>query len=695
MLSIGILGPFAIECDGRPTGKLPRKAAALLAYLAVQNGRAIVRERLADLLWPYQDSQQARHSLRNCLLQVRKVLGSSLDRHLLADAVSCRLEGADLDLERFERLAAASDLASLRAAADLYRGEFLSDFTIDSEPFRDWLGVERERTLALACDVLQRLTREHGAAGEHGAAVQAGRRLVSLDPFSEPAHRTLMRAYAHAGRRAEALRQYHSCADVLKRELGVAPDAETQALARDIARSGHGEVREVPARIPGGYLGIVAGAPRRSAGPHPPARISRKRRAPALPNSIAAAPQWPCLASGLAVAVIPLDNFTGDASQQDVVEAFTDDLIIDLMARARGISFARLTGGRGSLAAPDAEFDYVVTGSLQSGNGGTLRIDLQLLDAATMEYRWARREEFRREELRTMQTVITAKISRELRFCLLQEASRRLFCEAEEMPGAEGCLARAGSAIKRGVRPELTAEAQRWFLAALALEAQNVDALVGLARTCQHVVSAPWWVDPYTLTIASDIGREAVAAALSLVPAHADANCIKGMLDSAAGRPQDAAAAFAQALATDRRGGTAHGFAGYNAAFLGHAYETGPAVARAMRLDRADRKQPIWFFFAGFAELMLGRNEEAIKLLQCSLDRNPSYGGAQLFMAAALSLSGRRTDADRAAESFRRQYPRYPLNAFEQQWLSRSTSPVYRRQIDPPFERLRAMGIAL
>jgi hypothetical protein len=49
-----------------------------------------------------------------------------------------------------------------------------------------------------------------------------------------------------------------------------------------------------------------------------------------------------------------------------------------------------------------------------------------------------------------------------------------------------------------------------------------------------------------------------------------------------------------------------------------------------MRLDQTDRRHSIWFFFAGFAELLLGRTETAIQLLQKSLERNPSYGAAQL-----------------------------------------------------------------
>jgi hypothetical protein len=37
---------------------------------------------------------------------------------------------------------------------------FLPIFDIDSEPFQEWLAAERDRTLAVVCDVLHRLTAE-------------------------------------------------------------------------------------------------------------------------------------------------------------------------------------------------------------------------------------------------------------------------------------------------------------------------------------------------------------------------------------------------------------------------------------------------------------------------------------------------------------------------------------------------------
>src|ERR1700756_230724 len=237
-LSIALLGPLVIESEENGLGKIPKKARALLAYLAAQGGQAVSRERLADLLWPYQGSEQARHSLRNCLLELRKALGGAAAAHLGADLAHCRMQEGAVDLDRFERLARSPHQADLQAAGDLYRGEFLADFDVNSEPFQEWLAAERDRTLGAVCDVLQRLSAQQDAAGEHEAAIQSGRRLVMLDPLSEFGQRALMRAYARAGRRGEALRQYKSCAEILKRELGVAPDAETQALAHEIARSG-------------------------------------------------------------------------------------------------------------------------------------------------------------------------------------------------------------------------------------------------------------------------------------------------------------------------------------------------------------------------------------------------------------------------------------------------------------------------
>src|SRR5712671_6569429 len=321
-LSIGILGALVIESEEGGLGKIPKKARALLGYLAAQGGQAVSRERLADLLWPYQGSEQARHSLRNCLLERRKAVGRGTDAHLAADFANCRIQDAAVDLVQFERLSRSQQRCDLQAAADLYRGELLADFDLNSEPFQEWLAAERDRTLVMICDILHRLSAKQDAAGEHEAAIQSARRLVFLDPLSEFGQRALIRAYAHAGRRGEALRQYRSCAETLKRELGVAPDVETQSLANDITRSGGAREPSPPNRaaVDREFIGLGLG------GALDQLQEGRTPGQPEGSSQGAAKLRWPCSLPSISVAVAPRRNLTGDPDRQYLVEAFTDAL---------------------------------------------------------------------------------------------------------------------------------------------------------------------------------------------------------------------------------------------------------------------------------------------------------------------------------------------------------------------------------
>src|SRR5438105_6954143 len=60
------------------------KSGFLLAYLALYRQRAHSREALADLFWPHEETETARHRLRNALSALRRRLEQP---GLLADAV--------------------------------------------------------------------------------------------------------------------------------------------------------------------------------------------------------------------------------------------------------------------------------------------------------------------------------------------------------------------------------------------------------------------------------------------------------------------------------------------------------------------------------------------------------------------------------------------------------------------------------
>ena len=237
-LDLTLLGGFGARVDARALVFPSRKARALLAYLAVPPGRAHSRDKLAALLWGDTAEPQARNSLRQCLFGIRRTLVAHRVRALVVDGESVALDHATVrvDVAAFDRLVSEGSRASLSRARALYHGPFLDGLTLREPGFEDWLMSERRTLSDRAVEALGRLIDRHVEAGAVDRAIQTGLDLVALDPLSEPAHRTVMRLHATLGRRGAALRQYQACADVLRRELGIEPDAATQGLYRKILR---------------------------------------------------------------------------------------------------------------------------------------------------------------------------------------------------------------------------------------------------------------------------------------------------------------------------------------------------------------------------------------------------------------------------------------------------------------------------
>jgi len=206
-------------------------------------------------------------------------------------------------------------------------------------------------------------------------------------------------------------------------------------------------------------------------------------------------PRWPCLLPNIVVGVAPFRNLTGEADRQGFAEGFTDRLVTDLFRHCRGLSFAWVADERGCVGLPlrnPCQLSYVIYGSIQRASHGMLRLNLRVSHAVTSEYWWAGRQELRPDDLAGIHTEVTGQISRALHVLLLHDASRRAVIGLDARPGVDECLARAWTALGGELRAEPTAEAQRWFLAALAYDPLNVEGLTGLALTCQHLVGNPW-----------------------------------------------------------------------------------------------------------------------------------------------------------------------------------------------------------
>ncbi len=233
-LNLDLFGGFELRRAGPQdvvVALTAKKARGLLAYLAVA-GRPQSRDKLAALLWDDSAESQARSSLRQALAAVRKVGHGALaaaGENLALDA------GVVTDVGRFEALLAEDTPAALEDAVALYRGDLLDGFHIDGHAFEDWLGIERQRLRQQAGTAMTRLLDHHAEAGNQESAVRLATRLISLDPLREDVHRRLMQLYVRQGRPAAALKQYRTCRELLRRELAVAPEPETEALYRQIS----------------------------------------------------------------------------------------------------------------------------------------------------------------------------------------------------------------------------------------------------------------------------------------------------------------------------------------------------------------------------------------------------------------------------------------------------------------------------
>ncbi|MEZ4713426.1 MAG: BTAD domain-containing putative transcriptional regulator [Caldilineaceae bacterium] len=253
ILSLNLLGDVQVLLADQPiTHWSTSKVRALLVYLAVER-RPHRRSELAEFLWPGYSPQSTANSLRVALHQLRQILGDTqtsspfllTTRHTLELNLTSPIQ---VDVATFTTLISQCNghahvqmnrcpecLARLRQAIALYRGDFLAGFALDdSTLFEEWRRIKQEQFHIRALDALTQLAHAAEAAGDDEQALHDAQHQLALEPWWEGAHRQIMRILARRGQLAAATAQYKLCCQVLAREFGIVPNAETTALYEQI-----------------------------------------------------------------------------------------------------------------------------------------------------------------------------------------------------------------------------------------------------------------------------------------------------------------------------------------------------------------------------------------------------------------------------------------------------------------------------
>ena len=148
------------------------------------------------------------------------------------------------------------------------------------------------------------------------------------------------------------------------------------------------------------------------------------------------------------IAVLPLDNLTGDASQGYFVDGMTEQLITDLaqvsaLRVTSRTSVMRYKGTKKSLPeiARELKVDGIVEGSVMR-SGGRVRITAQLLNAPTDQHIWAETYEADLGDILKLQSEVAEAIAQQVRAQLTPRQQAQLRSARPVNPGAYEAYAR-------------------------------------------------------------------------------------------------------------------------------------------------------------------------------------------------------------------------------------------------------------
>jgi DNA-binding SARP family transcriptional activator len=239
-----------VGSDGRAVdeGSLPgHQGRVVLAMLAAERDRSVSRDELAEDLWNGGPPPAWENGVKALISKLRSALSDvGVGGEAIAGAFGLyQLKlppGTWIDLEAAADALHRAETLAGKERWDDAAGWALATRAIATRPFLEgavgpWAERRRARLRDHHLRSLEVLADVWIRRGDHVLAVADCEEALRSEPFRESLYRLLMRAHAAAGNRAEALRAYERCRDLLTGELGVDPSPETEAIYLEILRA--------------------------------------------------------------------------------------------------------------------------------------------------------------------------------------------------------------------------------------------------------------------------------------------------------------------------------------------------------------------------------------------------------------------------------------------------------------------------
>jgi DNA-binding SARP family transcriptional activator len=620
ILSLRLLGPFEIEEPS--TLELPtRKIEALVAFLALPAGRLRHRDELAALLWGSRDQAHAQHSLRQALCSLRKTLAGAAINALIGEGDRIGFDPAAVrtDVAKLNGLLQGDSQQALSGLAELWRGDLLAGLDIREEGFEDWLRDQRVSLRQSALDGFARLLEQQSRERPTTAAVATAHAILKLDPTHEPTHRRLMDLYARRNQRNLALKQYRDCTAILRRDLDIAPSAETRRLYEQLLR---GQVVSVADRMVDGAAPASACAARTSG----PPMIALHKLTPASP----------------------------DAAEAAIADVLNEDLLA-AMSRDRSVAVVER---RSSADETPRAATYLLEGTVRTV-GQQARVTAHLVDAASATCLWSEQRVLTPDQILTFDRDLAMHLTAIFRREIEATEARKAVADRAAAPDSWGSYHLGLREMYRFSMPGLRA-AQQHFDRAIALDPEFAAALARLAYVFLQMY---WYGPPEERAQTLDRGLTAAQQAVGLDPKNAHGHLALGRLCAIRGDFDLAMRELETAIGLDGSCAQAHFGLGQAHAAAGDPAGALAPLDRAIGLDPHDPHS--WTFYHDRAEacFALGRLAEAERFSRIAVGLPNASHFAHATLVAIMGAARKADGAAAAVQRLRRLKPNYALGA--------------------------------
>ena len=394
----------------------------------------------------------------------------------------------------------------------------------------------------------------------------------------------------------------------------------------------------------------------------------------------------------LSMVVLPFVNIGGDPEQDYFADGVTESLTTDLsrihglfvIARNSAFSYkGKSTDVR--QVGRELNVRYVLEGSVQR-SGNRFRVNVQFVDAETANHLWAERFDKLVADLFDMQDEIVSRLANTLSTQIIEAEARR--AERSLHPNSMDLNFQGRAWWHKGPIPEHMTQARGFFERALALDPENVEAMVGMASVDVAVGGVLLTDDKIAFCSAAEANA---IKALSLAPNHAEAHLVLGMVYIFTNRAAQGIAECEQALMLNPNIADVHSAIGFGKCLMGQAAETEGYILEALRLSPRDIGAHWWIFCVGRAKIQLGANAEAVPWFRRSIEANRNFPSAHFALAAALALIDAVDEARAAAKIGLSLNPGFTIRRFRVG--ASSDNPSYLAGLERICEGLRLAGV--